>query len=420
MKRNLFLLSLTSLLLIIIYFQYEKPEQSEAIHKESSLLNYSDLGELNSFQTKSTRITFHDGRPYVGEADDQHFADPKTVDMFLNYLKNLHHKKVIKEGDRNDYIKNNDFQLIFNFEQENLIFTLGEKLSFSAEYYMEVKRGNKSIIVLVSDKNIPEGVYQKEDSHNHDLNYRQILSLISMDKTFFEDKRIFRKREEIDIISTTLINFRGASFSINFKDLTTSPSVPSQLSLNVNSIKILTHSLKNLRAKKIITEYHPQKLSQRLAQMKVELKDQSMLELSLYNKYLDKPGYYIVNSEDKMLFSLERSHCEFFFQRLHDYWNLKFLDKISTPFEIEGESFSKDNPKIHPLKKMLTSQGIKWWQGDLNKENYKYLYQVKVNNEVYKLYHRAEEILITMDGTSGPLYYKDKNFPLKVSEFKRE
>ena len=318
MKRNLILLSLLSFLLITTYYLYEKPTLHKVSKNDSkSLMDFKDLGELKSFRNNNISISIKNGRYYIGDPKNNYLAEKKNIELFLNYLGNLHHKKIITEGKREEFIPLNANQLVFTFENESLIFTLGRKLDFSPEYYLELKRKNKSLIVLVEDKNIPEGVYQKEDSHNHDLNYRQILTLMNLDSKFFEDKKVFRLIDNMNINQVNLTNFRGSSYKINLNKNTTTPKIPKVLNINSKAVFNLREELEKLKSKKLIRNYDKKQLSQKLAEIKVSLKSSQVVSLSLFNKYKNKPGYYLQNSQDYFVFEMQRSDCEFFFRRIY-------------------------------------------------------------------------------------------------------
>ncbi len=417
MKRNLILTTLLSLLLVIAYFAYEKPTHPQtSLGEAKALMNFSNLGELKSFKNNLVSIIVKDQQYFIGNPSNQHLADKKNVDLFLNYLGNLHHKTIIDSGERSDFIPNDNNQIIFQFENEKLVFTLGEKLQFSPEYYLELKRNNKSLIVLVEDKNIPDGVYQKEDSHNHDLNYRQILSLMNLDQQFFEDKKVFRKLPHLNVSRIELTNFRGHSYVVDFKNKTTKPPKPSYLKMDDHNIIRFMESLEKLRAKKIITNKSLPDLKQKLSEMVVISHDNRKITLSLFNKYKDRAGYFLVNDHDPFIFEMQRADCEFLFKKVDHYWNLRFTTNLEQTISINNKTFQSNDQRIQKITNLLKSRAMLMKEVDIKNEGYQYLYQLRNNDQTFKFFHKDEEILITIDGKSGLLYYGGKDFPLKIEK----
>ncbi len=381
--KNLFLFLILVLALGVTYFFEERGNLNaqKLESQKTEILNAEKLGELQGVKGLKLDI-MKKGELYYSR-DNQLPLAPARLAEFFKILSGVKVNTFLKPEDiakvgRSFYIPDDAMKLTFLFDKGEISFSLGKKLEFDQTFYMEVTKEGKTQIVIARDDSPDPGVYQNDkDYQRSDAKFKRLQIIFMLTNLYFYDTRIFKDfytdEKAINFDEITISTFRNKKYSINFKDTSTTPAAPKSLGYFEENWISFHKALTNLSGRTIISPYEPSALSEILSQLEINDRQRRKITLSVYKKFGDQNGYFLMSSLDKSLYVLKPEEARYFFVNVQDFWNkriipqdrefklgISFFDNKNDEVTISDKELFKvtsTNSKIHPrsleFKKLL-------------------------------------------------------------------
>lgn len=190
MKRIFTLLSI--LILMLVFSYYWEEAQGKKIISETPvskpLYDLEKLGSLRGVIFPQVHILFEGENCF--SAEKKKTLNKKKCDEFLDSLGSLFIKREFEDLRLKDKVLTRLDPLIFEFEQARLYFYLGQKVSYSRDFYVLVRvEGQEESyekLVIAQDRRPVEGMYFKGEENTTDLVYKRFLSLYLKDIQSFQ------------------------------------------------------------------------------------------------------------------------------------------------------------------------------------------------------------------------------------------
>ncbi len=448
MKNNLILLVFALGLGVFTYYYQELGEREERAEKEKEeeILNFNALGEVRSFHLPHVKIKFEEGKYRLDPTGEE--VDPNRVNKFLEQLSYIKVKRVLTPDEikeRKDFITNDELKMTFSFENGSATFTLGEQLSFSRNFYLEVEKNIKGEIskqlVIAFNSEVLDQVYAEEEAHRSDHQYRRFQSLYYLSKEFFRDHRIFGPwmDSQWSLQRIYIDNNRNIGYSLLLDKKTTNPIIPDFLSLNTEEVMKFEKEFALQEAKKIIP-YDNEKLinkEKRLA-MVIVSSTKGSIQYELYKEINSElKEHYIVFPDRKLLYEISNEQANLYLGSVQKFWNLKFWEKRpdSLRMKFNGEAFQLDiqstdgifkvksdhKTPIHlEFQKLINFLGNKadyWISGEEVAQNYIKQFSLDWGKGEFFLMIRSGEILLYHSESKQGLVFKiSGRFPFGAIE----
>ncbi|MAF77183.1 MAG: hypothetical protein CME60_03415 [Halobacteriovoraceae bacterium] len=307
-------------------------EQKREREREEEILNFKALGEVKSFELPHVSIQYADGHYELKET--QETVDSQRVDKFLGQLSYIKVKRVLSDKEREErsqYIPNDDLKMTFHFENGKASFVLGEKLSFSRDFYLEITKEingqQEKQLVIAFNSEVVDEVYAKEVAHKSDHLYRRFKSLYYLSEDFFRDHRVFGPwmDSKWSLQRIYIDNNRNKGHSLLLDKKQTNPEIPSFINLNETAVREYEKELAYLSAKRVISFHNPKILNneKRLAMVIVS----STKGSTRFNLYKDLnqefKGYFLAFPDRSYLYELTQEQAELFLGSVQRFWSLK-------------------------------------------------------------------------------------------------
>lgn len=437
MKNNLILLFVAIGIGFYTYFYQELGdiEKKIEIEKTEEILNFKVMGEVKSFSLPYVKVKFV-GNQYQLESSGEEI-DPGRVEKFLGQLSYVKVKRVLKPEEvdtRENFISDDSLKMTFLFENGEASFTLGDQLSFSRDFYMEVEKKIKGTVtrqlVVASNSEVIDQVYAKEVAHRSDHLYRRFKSLYFLSEEFFRDHRIFGSwmSSKWSLQRIYIDNNLNIGYSLLLDKKATNPAVPDFLDLDIESFKKYEKELAYLEAKKIITFSNENMLStdKRLA-MVIVSSTKGNSRFSLYkNLNSTLSGHYIVFPEKKILYEITKEQADLFLGPVQKFWILKLWKERPTDmritfnkeafniklisekgvFRVESDSKTPIHLEFQRLINFLGQKGSYWVSGAEVAESYIKQFSINWGKGEFFLMIRSGEILLYHRESKQGLVFK--------------
>lgn len=360
MSKNLVLFLSCVALGTFTYFYQEIGEREERKEKEISeeILNFKAMGELRGFQLPSVEVEYAKDKYYLKESGDE--IDPSRVNKFLGQLSFVKVRRVLEKKEvekRSNFIPTDEFKMAFTFENGTATFTLGDKLGFSRDFYLEVEkeiRGkvSKQIIVAFNSEVVDE-VYAKEIAHKSDHLYRRFKSLYYLSEEFFRDHRIFGQwmDSKWSLQRVYIDNNRTKGHSVLLDKRNTNPKCPSFLSFDLKKAQEFEKALANLSAKRIVAFNNPKILdNEKREAMIIVSSTKGNTRFNLYKDLnQDLKGYFIAFADKNLLYEITDEQAGLFLGSVEKYWKMNLWDEMNRPkslsISFNGKSYKVDLPE---------------------------------------------------------------------------
>jgi hypothetical protein len=343
-KINLLLFGILILLLIFTYFFEEKSQSQkrEQERLETEIFSFSKFGEIEKLTLGQQEIILVQGKYYLSKGDLKRPLDEAMMSHIFDSLSQIRTRRILTEDETKNlaystYQAQEGFSFSFKFTKEKdvFVFTLGEKLSFSKDFYMSLfHKGKRKVMLAYND--IPlSNVHTHEDATLSSEPYQKIKTLLYLDPTMLIDKSLFLKSSDWLSCEEIELKRKGQRpFVVRPNVGVTHPPIHSSLNYNVELMKEWRKVVSSLRANEIKEEYPIKEEAQ------AELTCDGKLKLKIFrqeNKFL------AVHSLGKEVFFLSENVRELFFINEQIFWQLSPIIDWSEAL------FSTQKPQALPL-----------------------------------------------------------------------
>lgn len=239
-------------------------------------------------------------------------------------------------------------KLIAGSGDESYLF--GEKLQLDEGFYVE--RTIKGVTELVVAKSMApnDSVYETEQDR-WQQQYGKLKMYLSKADNFFYNKNLLKQinSSHNNIHHIYIENRWNRGFSLLLDELKTDPPIIQGLEYDELMITKFKEAILKLSAVNLIfTPNFSVGLQDKSGDLYLSLNSQSpsneKIHLTLFRRYLDKEGYFVINSEEpKVLFELESTAGAIFFNNVQDFW-CKQVFASESLLGTTDESFSLSFP----------------------------------------------------------------------------
>ncbi len=343
-KNSLFFLFFVLTFAAVYYFEKIAGEDERLrLAEQQKIFNVKELGVFKGVRTKKYWLEKRSDRYWIKELGA--LADQSLVERMLNFLGHIKAVRYLSSEvvgrDYLDFFPKNSLVFDFLFAQGELNCTLGAKLNHDQSFYLAIKRGQEKKI-LIARVDLPlEGIFSAKDEINSDEHYKKLQTMISADQEFFVDRRVIKLPKELQEIF-----FSHDQITLWPTKLIISPAPFSGITVDRQAINMFLKDVVEMRAAAVIPpasiKYHRNQLKGRLAAIDFKT-EQHRYRLVLFRKYMNQPGWYILNEQNNYIYIVERSASRLFFQRAQNFWNKRLAqDREISAFslEYEGQWFS--------------------------------------------------------------------------------
>ena len=255
----------------------------------------------------------------------------EKVLKILNILSGLRVEKILPMEEENFkkskklFFPAHEQKIIFKFKNKELIFTLGEKLTYSQSFYFKIESGNKVVWGIAKDVSDFKALYQKENYENSSKRYDRLANILGLNEKYFIDKKITGDLSKINEVKFEGIG--GEKFSLDFSKNTTLPSHYEGLSYSNAKFNIFKKDLIELKGTSIVESWERNKLSKKLVTLTFFSTSKEAFKLELFGKYGKEKSFFILKQKDSLLYKVNKESLLPFVVSVQDFWSLYPLKK---------------------------------------------------------------------------------------------
>ena len=431
MKTNAIYFLILTCLLTFTYFFQELKERERFAEKDRReiLFNEKVYGPFLGFNLNGTNF-FKDADGKFKTKKNIPISQEKVLKV-LNILSGLRVEKILpmKEESFNKskklFFSTQEQQITFKFKNSEMIFTLGEKLTYSQSFYFKVKSGKKTVFGIAKDVSDFKALYQKENYENSSKRYDRLSNILKLNRGYFIDKKIMGPFSKVHSIKFEGIG--GEKFSLDFSKHTTLPAHYEGLSYSKAKFNIFKKDLMELKGTSIVENWERKKLSKKLVTMIFSSMGKEDFKLELFGKYGKEKSFFILKPEDSLLYKVNQKSLLPFVVSVQDFWSLYPLRKTdlkkSNSALNEGmsrENLAKQNPEKKSEKAIISLLKRRPYKVSKKKPiKVGASFEFKRDQFSFKVFKTKEELVFFNDKTGVSYHYWINGKSLPQSKMER-
>jgi len=342
----IYFLILTCLLSFTYFFQELKErEKFDELDRREVLFNEKVYGPFLGFNLNGTDF-FRDVDGKFKTKKNIPISQERVLKV-LNILSGLRIEKVLPieqesfKKSKELFLPNKEQKITFKFKNNKMVFTLGQKLSYSQSFYFKIKGGKKTIWGIAKDVSDFKALYQKENYENSSKRYNRLSSVLGLEEDYFINKKIIGHFSKVNKIQ--FLGVGGEKFSLDLRKNSTFPTHFEGLSYSKAKFNVFKNDLMKLKATSIVENWERKKLSKKLVSMTFSSNDKETFKLELFGKYGNEKSFFVVKSGRPLLYKINQNNLLPFVVSVQDFWSLDPLRKkdLKEKNDIQKNRFSR-------------------------------------------------------------------------------